>query len=177
MMHALQILLSALYVFLPAYCANMAPVIAGGLQLPGAVPIASKALGAHKTYRGLIAGYAAALLMLWMQRLLQEEGMLESMRLLDYSATSLLFAALLFAGGALGGDLVKSFFKRRLGKAPGAAWFPWDQWDFVLGTFLLVLPFHPLPWEVVLTIIILTPLLHLLANVTGYLIGWKKVWW
>ena len=35
--------------------------------------------------------------------------------------------------GALGGDIIESFFKRRTGKDRGEDWIPLDQLDFILG--------------------------------------------
>jgi CDP-2,3-bis-(O-geranylgeranyl)-sn-glycerol synthase len=39
--------------------------------------------------------------------------------------------------GAMAGDAAKSFFKRRLGIAPGHPWIPFDQIDFQIGALLL----------------------------------------
>lgn len=44
---------------------------------------------------------------------------------------------LLLGLGAVSGDAVKSFFKRRLGIAPGRPWVPFDQLDFQVGALLL----------------------------------------
>ena len=90
---------------------------------------------------------------------------------------------ILLAAGALLGDLVKSFFKRRLNKEQGAEWLIADQFDFVLGAFALLLIFQ-YEWVVttvtpliLLWIIIVTPMLHRVVNIIGYLTGVKDVPW
>ena len=63
-------IIQALYLFLPAYCANMAPVFANRLRLPLGQPISTKYFGEHKTWRGFIVGVLAALVILYIQKLL-----------------------------------------------------------------------------------------------------------
>jgi CDP-2,3-bis-(O-geranylgeranyl)-sn-glycerol synthase len=79
--------------------------------------------------------------------------------------------------GAIFGDLLKSFFKRRVGIRSGGAWPVFDQLDFIIGffafTYLIV---WPMP-EVVITIMLITLILHPLTNIVSYLLGFKKVWW
>lgn len=99
-----------------------------------------------------------------------------------------LFGALV-GGFALVGDAVKSYFKRRRGKERGAAWFPFDQLDFVVFGLLGVLLGAPLladgwatraffgGWVVPTTLLVGTPLLHLLVNRIGYWMGLKEVPW
>jgi Putative integral membrane protein DUF46. len=89
----------------------------------------------------------------------------------------------LLATGALTGDMVKSFLKRRVGKERGAKWPIADQYDLVAGAFLLLAVFD-LPWllaEITLprliVILILTPILHRLVNLVGYAARLKDVPW
>jgi CDP-2,3-bis-(O-geranylgeranyl)-sn-glycerol synthase len=90
---------------------------------------------------------------------------------------------------ALVGDAVKSYFKRRLGKEGGAPWVPFDQLDFVVFGLLGMLVASPLlppgwvwhalfdDWRTLATILVLTPLLHLLVNRIGYWLRLKSVPW
>lgn len=167
---------AVLYFFLPGYIANMSPIVAKGLRLPLDIPVAAHLLGAHKTYRGILAAIIGAMLMLALQRALQDGGFFEGYRLLDYRAHSLWFLAFLFGGGAMGGDMFKSFWKRRMGIPPGSPWPFFDQIDFVVGGLLAVGFVHVLPWQQILILILITPFLHVLTNVIGWLIGWKEVW-
>ena len=174
----LRFFLSTFYVLLPMYVANMAPVIAKKLSwLPLGTPISKHWFGAHKTYKGFYTAYIAALVMLWIQRLLQKNGIFESIRLIDYQVDNIWFIAVLMGIGAMLGDTVKSFFKRRLGFKEGSAWIPFDQLDFLLGALLCLVPFYTLPLPVVLIAFPLTLVLHMLTNVVGYALGYKEVWW
>lgn len=173
----LDTIISALYFFLPAYFANMCPVIAGKLKLPLGQPISNHFLGSHKTWRGFYAGYLGALTILTVQLFIQKGGYLDPYALVDYQSINLFGYAFLFGIGALIGDALKSFFKRGIGIKPGAPWFPFDQLDFVVVALLFLWPFYPLPWPQILMLLILTPILHLLVNILAYKIGLKKVWW
>ncbi|MCA1818525.1 MAG: CDP-archaeol synthase, partial [Halobacteriales archaeon] len=90
---------------------------------------------------------------------------------------------------ALVGDAVKSYFKRRRGKEGGAQWVPFDQLDFVVSGLLAMFAFswllpdgwvwHALTddWVTLATLLILTPILHLLVNRVGYWLRLKSVPW
>jgi len=87
------------------------------------------------------------------------------------------------AAGALLGDMVKSFFKRRAGKDRGEKWPIADMYDLVAGSLVLLAVFA-WPWIaanmtiwIFIAILIWTPLLHRGANIIGYLIGIKQVPW
>jgi CDP-2,3-bis-(O-geranylgeranyl)-sn-glycerol synthase len=79
----------------------------------------------------------------------------------------------LFGLGALGGDAIKSFFKRQLGVSPGKSWFPYDQLDYVIGGAVAVLPFIVLNLRqyVLLTAVWLA--IHVASTVIGYRLGLK----
>ena len=99
-----------------------------------------------------------------------------------------LFGAILgFA--ALVGDAVKSYFKRRTGRDRGKPWVPFDQLDFVVFGLAAMALASPLladgwvreallgDWVVLATLVVLTPLLHFLVNVIGYVLKLKDVPW
>jgi CDP-2,3-bis-(O-geranylgeranyl)-sn-glycerol synthase len=173
----LTVIFSAIYLILPSYLANMFPVIFGKLHMPFGTPINEKLFGSHKTYRGFYAAYIGAFLMLLLQYYFAKNGIFEDYSLLDYEKINLFLYAFIFGIGTATGDTVKSFFKRRLKKAPGSPWFPFDQLDFVIMSLLFLAPFFIPSWQVIVTILILTPFLHFLVNVFAYIIGMKKVWW
>lgn len=163
---------------LPAYVANTFPILIGQLfKLPGGKPINEKLFGAHKTWRGFYTAYFGAFATLVAQRYLQDLEFFANISLLDYHNTNLLFYAFLFGIGAMTGDLVKSFFKRRIGIKPGQPWFPFDQLDLVIGALIFLAPFYQLSGKSILILVILTPILHLLTNIAAYLLKIKKVWW
>lgn len=179
-------ILQCLYFMLPAYLANMAPVLAqksgvlkildkpidGGHQMAGK-PI----FGDHKTWRGFVVGVAMAAAIAWLQYFLYAIPVFQKISLLDYSGTNLWLLGFLLGFGALFGDLVKSFFKRRVNLAPGAPWIPFDQIDFVLGALIFAAPIYFPSWPAVILILILSPVLHIATNNIGYLLRVKNTRW
>ncbi len=89
--------------------------------------------------------------------------------------------------GALLGDVLGSFLKRRMGMDKGSRAPVLDQYDFVLGALVLtavIFPswvmFHYVLGEAVfglILIIVITPILHRTVNIIGYKIGKKEVPW
>jgi CDP-2,3-bis-(O-geranylgeranyl)-sn-glycerol synthase len=87
------------------------------------------------------------------------------------------------SAGALVGDLLGSFTKRRLGLKRGAPLPLVDQLDFVGGAWLLLFVvarawfIETFSVEIIITVIIITPVLHLFTNYIGFKIGKKRVPW
>ena len=161
----LQVLGSALWFILPAYVANATPVVLGGgkpidagKKFTDGRPI----FGAGKTVQGFVAGLAAGTFV----------GLLQGIA----EGTLLHFIALgfLLALGALLGDLLGSFVKRRLGIERGGAAPGLDQLSFVIVALLAASPLALPSWEIVLTIIIITLPIHLATNFGGYKLGLKS---
>lgn len=155
-----ELVFDALYLIFPAYCANAVPVIfGGGRPIDGGRNFRDgrPVLGPRKTFRGFFAGLIIGTLV----------GFLQGHVLLGF----------MLSLGALTGDLVESFIKRRLGRPPGASFPVADQLDFVLGALLFSIPVAPPSLPVALTIVIVTPPIHLLTNFLAYLLGVKKEPW
>ena len=94
--------------------------------------------GKNKTWRGLLVGTAAGILTAGVQALLFfKTDFFKANTLVDYGKVDFILLGALMGGGALIGDLIKSFVKRRLGVSPGKPWFPWDQLDWIAGAMLL----------------------------------------
>src|SRR5438445_4386809 len=120
---------SALLFIGPAYFANAGPlVLCGGAALDGGrtLAVGQPIFGPHKTVRGVIAGIVAGTLV----------GLAES-----FVDSRLAFAGFMIALGAVFGDLLDAFVKRRLNVSPGGAMRVLDQLDFILGSVLLGYPF------------------------------------
>ena len=167
------LILKALYFFLPAYIANMAPVIFKKVPFL-AKPVNAKLFGVNKTWRGLIlATVVGTLIFLAQKQLFQLGGFWEDVALIDYTGFSVLLGVLL-ALGAILGDLVESYFKRKRKIAPGKPWFPWDQLDFVFGAFLLSFIIYMPAIEVIVMLIIVTPFLHVATNHLAYYLRIRK---
>jgi CDP-2,3-bis-(O-geranylgeranyl)-sn-glycerol synthase len=96
---------------------------------------------------------------------------------LQPSTSDLFWRIILLSIGACLGDLIGSFFKRRTGRDRGESFPLVDQLGFVIVAYLLALPFFPMPWYYFLVVCLLTPLIHVLANIVGWYLGKKQVPW
>lgn len=182
------IALSALWLMLPAYLSNMLPVFVGGgmpIDLRKTMKDGKRILGDGKTWRALIfAPLLAAFLTFPLQWLTQNTAWGTSFGFPGWGSGWRWFVlAYLMGLGALVGDAVESFIKRRTGRDRGEKWFPWDQLDFIIGALvfgLLAMPGHFVTLftpERLLVILLLTPVLHLGVNYLGYKLGLKEVPW
>jgi CDP-2,3-bis-(O-geranylgeranyl)-sn-glycerol synthase len=84
---------------------------------------------------------------------------------------------LLQAVGAIFGDMVFSFFKRRIDLEPGASFPLVDQLDFIVFAIILSYPFQYTEFDRIIVIILLTLPLHYLSNFIAYLFKLKKNPW
>lgn len=129
---------------------------------------AQKIFGSHKTVRGLVLGVlAGAVTSLAQNYLLLFIPQISRITLFDFSNKSALVWGLLLGFGALFGDLVKSFIKRRMAITEGSPWIPWDQLDMVFGALLFGSFYHDFVLHNVLIAIILSPVLILGVNALG----------
>ena len=122
--------------------------------------------GNNKTWKGFVFGVAGAIL----------AGFIMSKFYwpFDFSAV---YWSFLIGSGALIGDAVKSFFKRRAGRKPGSPWIPFDQVDYTIGALALgSLVFFP-GWLNALIIIIVSAFGHVISVRIGYFIGIRDVKW
>lgn len=160
-----QLLGSAIWFILPAYIANAAPVVlGGGTPIDGGRKFTDgrPIFGQGKTIRGFIAGLIAGFIF----------GVLQGAavgHLYVYSIQGFLLAL-----GALLGDLFGSFVKRRLNISRGDAAPVLDQLGFAVFALLFVSPVALPGWEIILTILIITPPIHLATNFAGYKLGLKS---
>jgi len=173
-MEIFQLLQHSIVFFIPAYIANAMPVIANGFKIlpPLAKPISKKWFGSSKTYRGFVFGIIGAFIINLIPFFLGIYDSYESEKL-----TIFFWITLTLAFGALLGDLIKSFFKRRIGIKSGKSWPPFDQIDYVIGALFLSSFIHIQHTDTIITLLIISPLLSLLANIIAYKLKIKKVWW
>jgi CDP-2,3-bis-(O-geranylgeranyl)-sn-glycerol synthase len=181
-MNHVRAVLQILYFFLPAYLANMSPVLVRPWLHAVAVPIdggrsfrGKRILGDHKTWRGLLAGTVVGVIAYELQRFASAGGFASEWALIDYAANPLLPGALMGLGAGVG-DSVKSFFKRRLDIEPGASWPVFDQLDFFIGAYLFVAAIcapPPLPALLSLPIVLLG---NIASELVGYWLGFKETW-
>ncbi len=171
-------ILQLMYLYLPAYLANLAPLLVKSVLPRWNAPLdfgrkwrGERVLGSHKTWRGLITGVSAGLLTAYAQYALGPA----SWSMIDYS----LWPAwgLLLSLGALGGDALKSFFKRRIRMKPGASWMPFDQVDYALGALALGSLMHFPGWTEAALVLLISVALHLAVSTVGYYTGVRKERW
>jgi len=171
----------ALWFILPAYIANAFPVIFGGglaIDMGKKLPDGKPIFGSHKTFRGFIAGLLAGVLTSAIQTILLQSYPLSDFTLSLPFQFNMLIGSMI-ALGALVGDLIHSFIKRRIGLVEGSPLPVADQLDFVVGAILFSLPVsaYPPPLLTVVIVILITPPTHLLTNFIAYLLGAKKTPW
>ena len=150
----------------PAYCANGAPVLAGGglpMDFGRNFVDGKRVLGNNKTFKGFFFGLAIGVFV----------GLVEYLVFGEYP---LLFS-FLSPLGALSGDLAGAFLKRRLDIAPGGLLPIIDQIDFVVGAVLFSLPLGVVSWELAITVMLITPPIHLLTNFVAFKLKLKSNPW
>ena len=173
--------LKCFYLMLPAYFANMAPVIVKKINLfkfpvDFGKQINDKPIfGKNKTFRGLIFGIIFAILIAYVQFLLQQNEFFNNISFIKYN--NWLLFGFLMGLGALTGDLVKSFFKRRLGIKPGEKFVPFDQMDFVVGALILIMPIFVVTLKIFIVSLILSFALHIIVNHLAFYLEVRNEKW
>ena len=150
-----------IYIYLPAYLANAAPVIAGGgspLDRGRIWRDGRPLLGGHKTLRGTISGIIVGTAV----------GLFQMTPLRGF----------LLALGTIGGDLIISFLKRRLNLKPGAPFPVADQLGFITAAVVLAsLVPPPTPWERIVAIVVATIPIHFATNFFAWILKLKNHPW
>lgn len=169
----MNLLVDALMTFLPAGIANMTPILAAKTPLLkqwntpmdcGARLHGVRIFGDHKTWRGFIVG--TILGTAW--------GLIWFYAIRHNPLAQALSLGFLISAGALLGDAIKSFFKRRVGVDSGKSWFPFDQADYIFGGLLCSAPVLRPSLALTLSIIGIYFGLHILVSYLGYLLGLKR---
>ena len=181
-MDLVTVLVTALWAMGPAYVPNNAAVLAGGGRpIDGGRTLGgSRLLGDGKTWRGTAAGTLAGVAV---ALVLNAVAAPVSDALGVPAVEFPLAAAVGLALGAMAGDIGASFIKRRSGRERGAPFPGLDQLDFVVGALALAALFD-FEWvtatftvPVLVTVLVVTPLLHVTTNGIAYLIGAKDEPW
>ncbi len=178
-------LIIAIWLMLPSYLPNNFAVLFGGgrpLDLGRTFPDGRRILGDGKTFRGTIMGVLGGTgLGLVLDSIASARP---DLGLPGFgSGIELILVLVGLSLGAMAGDVVASFFKRRMGMKRGESLFLVDQLDFVVGSWALTLLLAP-RWfsenftsEIIFIVLIVTPLLHRATNMIGYKIKAKKEPW
>lgn len=145
----------------------MAPVLLRWIPF-GAQPVSERWFGAHKTWRGLVVATLFGGMVFAIQKYAYASGF-RGFLLIDYAGFPW-WSGFFMGAGAILGDLVKSYYKRKNGIPPGEPWIPWDQADFVFGGIIGFFVLYVAPIEVVVMLLVVSPILHLGVNYIGYLL-------
>lgn len=173
---------TAIWAMLPAYIPNNVAVLLGGGPPidAGRTWRGTRLLGDGKTWRGTTAGALAGVILAFTLNAARPDGSrLLGIVLPSFSPTAIVTLPL----GAMLGDIVASFLKRRIGHERGAPVPGLDQLDFVVGALIVTALAAP-GWfgrtftpVVIATVIVITPILHLSTNAVGYVLGLKNEPW
>ncbi len=175
-------LVEVMWLIIPAYAANgLTPILGlrkglhpidGGRRFKG-----EPLFGPGKTWEGLIFGTIMG-------------GLIGLIEMLAYSYLPFsispvplnivpmsLILGLLLGFGAMSGDLAGSFIKRRLKIPRGRPAPVLDQEDFLAGALVFSLLIIPLEASWVILLVFVTFVVHILANMIGYVLKIKKQPW
>jgi len=168
-----ELIVSTLWLLIPAYFANATPVV-----FPGSQPLdggryfhGQPLLGPGKTINGTIAGLLSGLMATLALIALQMVFMLP-----QFLPTMTLGLGSLLTVGALSGDILASFMKRRINLNRGDPLLLVDQLDFYLGAMVLS---STLFFNVGLFLVglVITPPIHKLFNLLAFKVSLKDVSW
>jgi len=167
-------ILQAIWFIWPAYTANAFPTVLHG---KGALDFGknfgkNRLLGDSKTIGGTVGGIVFGIFIGLIQ--MNVHGYLpQNLGLFKFTVS----AIVLLSVGTFAGDIVGSFIKRRMNIKPGDPALLLDQLGFLVAALLFVSLVHVTPFKMVIILLIITPIIHLGANIVGYLLKLKKHPW
>ncbi len=187
-LEVLVIILNGLWLFLPAMLPNSAAVVFGGKTKIdfGKSWRGKRIFGDGKSWRGLFGGaFSGILLGLVLIGIAALCGSDDYWGFGGFYSNVGVLACLSF--GAILGDLMAAFIKRRIGLERGAKAPILDQYDFVIGAFLLTSIFYP-GWVyahyiegmhicALIFLLLIMFAIHRSVNIIGYKMGLKKEPW
>ena len=172
--------IKALWLLLPAYAANGSPPLSRGihpLDFKRNFIDGKRILGDGKTFEGTFLGLTAGFLV----------GALETFSypflnnyLINFNISlppMNLFIGFMISFGALIGDMVASFIKRRFNLPRGADVPLMDQWNFVIGAIVFTFWLTEINIFMIIIMFLITPIVHRIANIIAYKIKIKREPW
>ncbi|RLJ00584.1 MAG: CDP-2,3-bis-(O-geranylgeranyl)-sn-glycerol synthase [Candidatus Aenigmatarchaeota archaeon] len=172
----LDIIINSLWLIIPAYCANIFPVLVKGkypIDFKKDFVDGHRLLGDGKTiegfFSGIIFGSLIGLLQIYLQPFIGQFYIFQ----FQHS----LFTIILLSAGAMVGDLIGSFVKRRFGLERGAPAPILDQLDFMVFSLTAVSIIISIEVSWVIFLLIITPILHYSSNIFVYTLKLKDRPW
>jgi len=192
-----EIVIQAFWLIIPAYIANASALLVGGgtpIDFGKKWKDGKRILGDGKTWQGLLAGSFIGMTAGFGLSVAAKYAQAYDfpIYLNDFTGFPMMIPLVFsICFGALLGDIVESFFKRRQNIPRGSDWIPFDQLDFILGvlclTFIMSLLLHLFSllsynWFIeqfsvyhILTLLIATPFIHLFSNFIHKKISNRKI--
>lgn len=170
----LLLILQSLWFIFPAYAANAAPILIKGTRPIdfGAHLGRYRLLGDGKTIEGAVGGTVIGALVGLLQMnihnaLPSESGLIKLT----------LPLIVLLSIGAILGDIMGAFIKRRLGIPRGYPAPLLDQLDFLAGALIATSAIIEINKTMAIVLLVSTPLIHLATNRISFWLKMKKVPW
>lgn len=169
----------AVWFILPAYVANSVAIDVSGVPFlrKYSTPLdfgrswrGKRILGDGKTWRGLVFGTLGGVACAALQQTYPQTEL--------YPMTPLV--GFLLGFGALVGDSVESFIKRRMGFGRGHPLLLLDQLDYIFGAFMfawLAVPYKVIGLDYLILASAVTVPLHMFASVVAWALKLKKNPW
>lgn len=180
---------NAFWLFVPAYLPNSAAVIFGGgrkMDFGYTFIDGMRLLGDGKTWRGFFGGWIAGISIGLLEILISHT--IDPINHLGFGPFPFALAVVItLPFGAMCGDVIGSFIKRRLGFHRGEKTPILDQYDFFIFACIIIAALFPTwfytnfidgirLWGFII-LIVFTYFLHRAVNIIGYKMGKKKEPW
>ncbi|MEM3373954.1 MAG: CDP-archaeol synthase [Candidatus Woesearchaeota archaeon] len=139
----LEFIIECIWFMVPSYVSVIVPVFVRKINFLN-FPLNEKLFGKNKTYRGFFVGILFSILVAYFQyKLYINNFLIRAISIIFYDRINIFLFGFLMGFGSLFGDLIKSFFKRRLKIKEGKDWIPFDNLDYVIGSlFFVLIVFH-----------------------------------
>jgi len=170
----------SLWIIIPAYAANGFPPLARGrlsIDLNKKWFDNNRIFGDGKTFEGFSLGLFIGFLVGALEAYLYSGFNQYAMQFGTELPLMNLFIGFMISFGALCGDLGGSFIKRRFGLSRGADVPLLDQWNFIIGAILFAFLFTEITIWMILITLVITPIIHRIANIIGHKLKFKKEPW
>jgi len=171
--------IKALWILFPTYAANIFPPLAGG-KTPidlGMKLKTHRIFGEGKTIKGFLMGVAMGTFYGGVEGYLYPIFNTYSETWGVTLPTMNLFIGFMLGLGVMTGDLMGSFIKRRFGFERGYSVPILDQLNFIIGAIAFTFFLTQYTLGMILIMLIITPIIHRIANIGGYLLKIKKEPW
>ncbi len=164
-----------LFYISPAYAANSAPLFLGSI-LKNKKPLdfgftlkdGRRIFGDGKTIEGTTFGFFVGLTYFLAFFYIDKRLNILNLYINEFEGLTIII-------GAITGDLVGSFLKRRLGIERGDTLPIFDQTGFLVFAILMrSIFFGAVPYDLVVYLFIMTFLIHIMTNLAAYRMGIKK---